>query len=42
MAKTTRHTGKMPWDDIWDFSHYKISKVRKIVRRYVLKKQQEK
>ncbi len=27
------HTNNMPWDKIWDYRHYKVSKVRLIKRR---------
>lgn len=29
-----KHTGSMPWDKMWDFSKYRVSGVRRIVRRY--------
>jgi len=28
------HTGSQPWDKIWDFSKYRLAKVRRVVRRY--------
>lgn len=27
-------TGSQPWDKIWDFSKYKVSRVRRVVTRY--------
>lgn len=27
-------TGEQPWDKIWDFSKYRVSRVRRIVTRY--------
>ena len=24
----TKQTGEMPWDKIWDFRYYKVSRVR--------------
>jgi hypothetical protein len=29
----SENTGQMPWDKIWDFKHYRVSKVRKIITR---------
>ena len=38
----TKHTGKMPWDDIWDFRYYRISRVKcvryKIIKKEIIKK----
>lgn len=31
-----KHTMNMPWDDIWDFSYYRVTKVRMIIKRYKL------
>lgn len=30
-----KHTGKQPWDDIFDFEDYKTSAVTKIITRWV-------
>ena len=29
----TKQTGEMPWDKIWDFRHYRVSRVRAIKYR---------
>ena len=34
--RKTIGTTVMPWDRLWDFSHYKKSGVRKITKRYKL------
>ncbi len=31
--KKQQQTGNMPWDDIWDFKHYRVSRVRLIKTR---------
>jgi hypothetical protein len=28
------HTSQEPWDEIFDFNHYRISVVRKIITRW--------
>jgi len=28
------NTDKQPWDDIFDFEHYRVSTVRKIITRW--------
>ena len=32
----TKQTGEMPWDKIWDFRHYRVSRVRAVKYRVKL------
>ena len=34
MQTNTINSDKMPWDGVWDFSHYRTSRVRIITKRY--------
>jgi len=31
-----KHTCQQPWDDIYNFNHYKVSEVKKIITRWKL------